>query len=312
MYQNPDNNMQVLQVNSLSKNYGANNALNDLCLTVTKGSTLGILGPNGSGKTTLLSIILGIRRASAGSFTWFNNKANELRNNQIGALVESPYLYPYLTVTDNLRITATARGLQDSAIAEVLAKVDLSRKQHARCSTLSHGMRQRLAIAQALLGSPEVLVLDEPTNGLDPMGIAEMRSIVKAQADDGKTIIMASHNLDEIQKVCNHVLIIQDGRDIAHGSVSTLLNQKLIAIIETSHTAEAELATATLTGSKIMERTKHSLKISINPTCTLNDINSALNEHNIPANRIEIRQPTLEEIFLDVVRKKHNDAQANS
>jgi ABC-2 type transport system ATP-binding protein len=187
----------VLSLNNISKSYGPIQALKNVSFEVPPGTVFGILGPNGSGKTTLLSIILDVLKANNGNFLWFGHAGSPEQRKRIGSLLETPNFYHYLSAVDNLKITQSIskRGnLQDIDIA--LKKVNLFDRRKSRFSTFSLGMKQRLAIAAALLGSPKVLVLDEPTNGLDPVGIAEIRNLIVELKNNGHTIIMASHLLD--------------------------------------------------------------------------------------------------------------------
>jgi ABC-2 type transport system ATP-binding protein len=193
--------MPVLEINNISKSYGKIQALNGVSFSVPKGSVFGILGPNGSGKTTMLSIILDVLQSDGGNYTWFGQPPSNLHRKKIGSLLETPNLYHYLTAVQNLRITKSISGRgSDIEINEVLQKVKLHERKNSRFTTYSLGMKQRLAIAGALLGNPSVLVLDEPTNGLDPVGIAEIRELIKDLAKEGHTIIMASTCLMKLKK----------------------------------------------------------------------------------------------------------------
>ena len=216
--------MSVLTVNQLHKNYGAVRALQGVSFDVPEGSVFGILGPNGSGKTTLLSIILDVLKPNAGNFLWFGQPSSPDQRRKIGSLLETPNFYHYLSAVNNLKITHRISGRGDLAdIDQVLQKVSLSQRKNSRFSTYSLGMKQRLAIAAALLGDPKVLVLDEPTNGLDPVGIAEIRQLIIALRQKGHTIIIASHLLDEVEKVCTHVAILKTGTLLASGPVDEVL-----------------------------------------------------------------------------------------
>jgi lantibiotic transport system ATP-binding protein len=215
----------VLSLQHISKSYGPVRALNDVSFDVPKGSVFGILGPNGSGKTTLLGIVMDILKASNGTFLW-NGKpgsSNEQRR-QIGTLLETPNFYHYLSGEKNLKIAAAIKERSYEDIPRVLEKVNLTQRKDSKFSTYSLGMKQRLAIASTLLGNPDILVFDEPTNGLDPAGIAEIRELMKDLNRQGKTIIMASHILDEVEKVCTHVAIIQKGVLKTVGTVHDVLN----------------------------------------------------------------------------------------
>jgi ABC-2 type transport system ATP-binding protein len=216
--------MSVLQIHNLSKSYGKIKALDNVSFDVPKGSVFGLLGPNGSGKTTLLSIILDILGSDTGSYSWFGEASTYVHRKRIGSLLETPNFYHYLSAVQNLRVThsISQRG-DEAAIDEVLKTVNLYERRNSRFSTYSLGMKQRLAIAGALLGKPSVLLLDEPTNGLDPVGIAEIRDLIKGLAAAGHTIIMASHLLDEVEKICDHVAILKYGKLIASGPVQSVL-----------------------------------------------------------------------------------------
>lgn len=222
----------VLSLNNISKSYGPIQALKNVSFEVPPGTVFGILGPNGSGKTTLLSIILDVLKANNGNFLWFGHAGSPEQRKRIGSLLETPNFYHYLSAVDNMKITQSIskRGnLQDIDIA--LKKVNLFDRRKSRFSTFSLGMKQRLAIAAALLGSPKVLVLDEPTNGLDPVGIAEIRNLIVELKNNGHTIIMASHLLDEVEKVCSHVAILKSGTLITTGDVDdVLMDEDLVEV----------------------------------------------------------------------------------
>jgi ABC-2 type transport system ATP-binding protein len=214
----------VLELEQVEKSYGKIRALKGVSLSVPEGSVFGILGPNGSGKTTLLSIILDVLKADKGEYRWFGQPGSPQIRKQIGSLLETPNFYHYLSGINNLRVTQSInqRGTVKD-IEEVLKRVKLSERRNSRFSSYSLGMKQRLAIGAALLGNPRVLVLDEPTNGLDPVGIAEMRELIKDLHRQGHTIILASHLLDEVEKVCTHVAILKTGDLVASGEVNEVL-----------------------------------------------------------------------------------------
>ncbi len=217
--------MNILSVENITKHYGAVRALQGVSFCVPRGSVYGILGPNGSGKTTLLGIVTDVLKADSGTYTLFNDTATpaaELRK-RIGTLLETPNFYHYLSAWDNLMIAAEIKGVDTADIERVLRKVGLWERRGSRFSTFSLGMKQRLGIASALLGDPQALILDEPTNGLDPEGIAEVRTLIKALGAAGHTIIMASHLLDEVEKVCTHVAILKAGRLLAAGHTDEIL-----------------------------------------------------------------------------------------
>src|SRR5215467_5290566 len=215
---------EVLSLSNISKSYGQIQALKDVSFSVPEGTVFGVLGPNGSGKTTLLSIILDVLKANRGDFLWFGQPGSKEQRKKIGSLLETPNFYHYLSAVNNLKVTQSISGRgSDEGIDEVLKKVRLYERRNSRFSTFSLGMKQRLAIAAALLGNPKVLVLDEPTNGLDPVGIAEIRQLIIELRNSGHTIIMASHLLDEVEKVCTHAAILRTGELLTTGRVEEIL-----------------------------------------------------------------------------------------
>ena len=223
---------KVLQLMAVSKSYGSVKALKEVSLTIPKGSVFGILGPNGSGKTTLMSIVLDVLGADSGTYQWFNQPPSADARKRIGSLLETPNFYHYLSAVDNLKITSAISGRgTDADIDAVLEIVKLTERKKSKFSTYSLGMKQRLAIAAALLGNPEVLLLDEPTNGLDPVGILEIRELIKRLANDGITIIIASHLLDEVEKICSHVAILKRGTLLTSGQVDEVLSNEDIVEI---------------------------------------------------------------------------------
>ncbi|TAG11415.1 MAG: ATP-binding cassette domain-containing protein [Sphingobacteriia bacterium] len=231
----------ILSINGISKAYGSIQALKNVSLEIPKGSVFGILGPNGSGKTTLMSIVLDILKADSGSYSWFNQPNHPTVRKRIGTLLETPNFYHYLSAVDNLNITNAISGRGSAAaIDEVLEIVKLTERKKSKFSAYSLGMKQRLAIGAALLGNPEILLLDEPTNGLDPVGIAEIRELIIRLAQKGITIIIASHLLDEIEKICSHVAILKRGNLLTTGTVDEVLSNEDII----------ELSAANLSGLK--------------------------------------------------------------
>ncbi len=213
----------ILSINNISKRYGKIQAVNGLSLDVKSGQIFGILGPNGSGKTTTLSIILELIKANTGSFEWFGEKPTKESRKRVGSVIESPNFFPYLSPVINLKIVADIKDFGYDDIGRVLELTGLDGRRNSRFKTFSFGMKQRLAIASALLGHPDVLILDEPTNGLDPQGIAQIRELILSIADEGTTIILASHLLDEVQKICSHVAVLDRGRKLFDGKVSEVL-----------------------------------------------------------------------------------------
>src|SRR6476659_435926 len=217
----------VLSLSGITKYYGSIRALNNVSFDVPEGSVFGILGPNGSGKTTLLSIILDVLKANNGQFLWFGHPGSPEQRKKIGSLLETPNFYHYLSAIDNLKVTQSISGRGNKiAMDDVLRKVKLYERRKSRFKTYSLGMKQRLAIAASLLGDPKVLVLDEPTNGLDPVGIAEIRELIIELRASGHTIIIASHLLDEVERVCTHVAILKTGELVTTGEVNEVMQDE--------------------------------------------------------------------------------------
>ena len=202
----------ILSIKDLNKKFGHIHAVNNLSFNIKKGNVYGILGPNGSGKSTTLGIILNVVNKTSGNFSWFNGKLSTHQAlKKVGAIIERPNFYPYMTAVQNLELVCKIKEIPTTKIEEKLKTVNLFHRKDSKFSTYSLGMKQRLAIASALLNDPEILILDEPTNGLDPQGIHEIREIIKNIASQGTTILLASHLLDEVEKVCSHVVVIREG-----------------------------------------------------------------------------------------------------
>ncbi len=214
----------ILTVNHLTKKFGYLTAVKDLSFTIEKGNVYGILGPNGSGKSTTLGIVLNVVNKTHGEFSWFNgNISTHQALKKVGAIIERPNFYPYMTAVQNLKLVCKIKEVPEAKIEEKLKLVDLLDRKNSKFQTYSLGMKQRLAIASALLNDPEILILDEPTNGLDPQGIHQIREIIKSIAAQGTTILLASHLLDEVEKVCSHVVILRKGEKLYSGRVDGML-----------------------------------------------------------------------------------------
>jgi len=213
----------ILELKNLDKKYGSVHAVNNLSFTIKKGRVYGVLGPNGSGKSTTLGIILNVVNKTSGSFSWFNGELSTHEAlKKVGAIIEHPNFYPSMSAYENLRLVCKIKGISTSKIDEKLTTVNLIERRDSKFKTFSLGMKQRLAIASALLNDPEILILDEPTNGLDPQGIHEIREIISNIASKGTTILLASHLLDEVEKVCTDVVIIRKGKKLYEGRVDEM------------------------------------------------------------------------------------------
>lgn len=213
----------ILSVNHLTKKFGYLTAVKDLSFTIEKGNVYGILGPNGSGKSTTLGIVLNVVNKTSGDFAWFGGGTSTHEAlKKVGAIIERPNFYPYMTALQNLKLVCKIKEVSEEKIEEKLELVGLLDRKNSKFKTYSLGMKQRLAIASALLNDPEILILDEPTNGLDPQGIHQIREIIKTIAAKGTTILFASHLLDEVEKVCSHVVILRKGEKLYSGRVDSL------------------------------------------------------------------------------------------
>ncbi len=215
----------ILTITNLTKKFGFLTAVKDLSFTINKGNVYGILGPNGSGKSTTLGIVLNVVNKTSGNFEWFDgNTSTHDALKKVGAIIERPNFYPYMTAYQNLKLVCKIKGVDFSKIDEKLELVKLLDRKDSKFQTFSLGMKQRLAIASALLNDPEILILDEPTNGLDPQGIHQIRSLIQLIASQGTTILLASHLLDEVEKVCTHVVILRKGEKLYSGPVDEMIS----------------------------------------------------------------------------------------
>jgi ABC-2 type transport system ATP-binding protein len=294
----------VLEINNITKHYKTVTALNNVSFSVPEGSVYGILGPNGSGKTTLLGIILDILKPSSGSFTLLGKSADADIRKQVGTLLETPNFYHYLSAEKNLRIAAHIKGKGFNEIDNVLQKVNLYQRKQSKFNTYSLGMKQRLAIASCLLGDPQVLIFDEPTNGLDPNGIAEIRELIKRLAEEGKTIIMASHLLDEVEKVCTHVAIIKNGDLLTAGSVDEVLVTDEIIEVASDDLIKLENTLQQMGGFSSIKKHNNVLQLFfVNGNANAAAINQYCFNNNIALNHLQVKKKSLETKFLELTNK---------
>ncbi len=304
--------MAVLRIDNLTKNYRKVKALDNVSFEVPPKTVFGILGPNGSGKTTLLGIVMDVIKASGGTYAWEGDglAANDLRKT-IGTLLETPNFYHYLSAEKNLRIAAMIKGRGEEDIEKVLKMVNLYERRTSKFNTYSLGMKQRLAIASSLLGNPDILVFDEPTNGLDPAGIAEIRELIKELHKSGKTIIMASHILDEVEKVCTHVAIIQKGVLKTVGSVAELMHMGGVEadaniLIEISAVDNAALKNilGQFDGILSVLEVDKDLHLVCTDKITGEGINRMCFEKGIVLNKLNVKKKSLETRFLEITGKQ--------
>lgn len=292
----------ILETVDLSKRYGSIVAADGISISIERGTAYGLLGPNGSGKTTSLGIIMSVLKPDSGSFSWFGKKAVYSTYKSIGCLLEVPNFLPYLSLYKNLEVIARIREVDLTSIDRALDETGLLKRRKSRFDTLSLGMKQRMAIASTLLGDPEVLVLDEPANGLDPEGIAEVRNLILQQRENNKTIIMASHILDEVEKVCTHVGVLKQGRVIKSGVVEDLLRLDDMIIVGTD--SPVELKKELTASGKVKSITLSGNKLEIIPAAGFDSgsINKLAYEKGIEITELRVRKSTLEEQFLELVK----------
>jgi ABC-2 type transport system ATP-binding protein len=293
----------VLDIQQISKQYGRITAVKDLSLTVGAGHVFGILGPNGSGKTTTLAIITGVISPDRGTYRWYGRSTSADTRKKIGSLIEVPNFYPYLDLTRNLAIVARIKGKPLDDIERVLKITHLWERRKSRYDTLSLGMKQRLALSAVLLGDPEVLVLDEPANGLDPEGIAEVREIIKREAEKQKTIILASHILDEVEKVCTHVAVLKKGKSIAQGRVHELLAADDPVVVECDEPEKLKTSLVRAGMTTSVEKEGNRLVLILKPEYGAREVNEFAHQQGIVLTHLETRKKSLESQFLELVKQ---------
>jgi ABC-2 type transport system ATP-binding protein len=297
----------ILTINNLTKKFDYLTAVKNVSFTIEKGNVYGILGPNGSGKSTTLGIILNVVNKTDGDYYWFDGKTSTHEAlKKVGAIIERPNFYPYMTAAQNLKLVCKIKEVPETKIDEKLQLVGLLERKHSKFGTYSLGMKQRLAIASALLNDPEILILDEPTNGLDPQGIHQIRELIKTIAANGTTILLASHLLDEVEKVCSHVVILRKGEKLYSGSVHEMTashgffelkcnnNEKLIAILKQHNTfgvvkTEGELVT-----------------VFLNEPMDAAELNTLMHHNGIVLAHLVKRKESLEEQFLNLTQNQLN------
>lgn len=296
--------MSVLSIKNLNKSYGKIQALNNLNLEIEAGNVYGILGPNGSGKTTTLGIILGILAQDSGSFEWFGGQYGEHHRLKIGSILETPNFYPYLNAEENLKIVARIKGAKQRNFDELLEKVNLSQRKKSKFRTYSLGMKQRLAIAATLVGDPEVLIFDEPTNGLDPQGIAEVRSILSDVANSGRTVIMASHLLDEVEKICSHVAIIKKGNLLKTGPVGALLSNDTAVQIAAENKEQLLAMLQGLPYIKNISSRNNIVECMMDSERSITELSAAAFKDELLLTHLVCRKQSLEEEFLEITKQQ--------
>ena len=298
---------KILTVNNLTKKFGYLTAVKDLSFTIEKGNVYGILGPNGSGKSTTLGVVLNVVNRTNGTFSWFDgNISTHEALKKVGAIIERPNFYPYMTAVQNLKLVCKIKEVSEGKIEEKLELVGLLDRKNSKFHTYSLGMKQRLAIASALLNDPEILILDEPTNGLDPQGIHQIREIIKKVASEGTTILLASHLLDEVEKVCSHVVILRKGEKLYSGRVDNMLASYGFFELKTENTdvlkayleKNVSFSEVKVDDGVVTAILKEEMKAS--------DLNKELFTQGIVLSHLVKRKESLEEQFLTLTRNQTN------
>ena len=293
----------ILKVESLDKKYGNFHAVKGISFEVKQGQVFGILGPNGSGKTTTLAMLLGVLQPNFGKYVWFDNGDKVENRFRIGSLLETPNFYPYLTAIDNLRIVGLIKRIDklEERIEYVLKVVALDNRPKTKFKQYSLGMKQRLAIAAALLSDPEVLVLDEPTNGLDPVGIVEVRRLIKELAAGGKTIVIASHILDEMEKLCSDLIIMHNGVIKYSGTLTELMQSKPHIVL---HSSEIQKITQIIEQDIETIVNQEGNMIEFISLKSSKEINKKLAEQGIYLDQLYSKTQTLEKEFLEILKNE--------
>jgi ABC-2 type transport system ATP-binding protein len=272
---------------------------------INKGNVYGILGPNGSGKSTTLGIVLNVVNKTSGDFEWFEGElSTHDALKKVGAIIERPNFYPYMTAKENLELVCKIKGTPFEKVDEKLNLVGLLDRKNDKFKTFSLGMKQRLAIASALLNDPEILILDEPTNGLDPQGIRQIRDIIRVIASEGTTILLASHLLDEVEKVCSHVVVLQKGVMLYQGTVHDMIENNSFFELKSNNLEQLKLA---LQNHNSIEKTieeEGKLLVYLKQDIPAQELNSYLFEQKIVLEHLVKRKNSLEEQFLELTNNK--------
>jgi ABC-2 type transport system ATP-binding protein len=294
----------ILSIKNLNKRYGSLQALRNVSFEIKKGNVYGILGPNGSGKSTTLGIVLNVVNKTSGEYSWFEGKMQTHEALQkVGAIIERPNFYPYMTAEQNLKLVCKIKNISYTKIQEKLNLVDLEERKNSKFSTFSLGMKQRLAIASALLNDPEILILDEPTNGLDPQGIHQIRDIIKQIAAQGTTILLASHLLDEVEKVCSHVLVLRKGTVLYSGTVDGMSANQSFFELQADDTEKLIQLLKTHPAVDNVKQQEQKVFVYLKSPLEAASLNKFLFENNLNLSHLVKRKHSLEEQFLELTKK---------
>ena len=295
----------ILSIKNLIKRYGALQALKNVSFDIHKGNVYGILGPNGSGKSTTLGIVLNVVNKTSGKYSWFGGTMETHQAlKKVGAIIERPNFYPYMTGKENLELVCKIKGINYAKVNEKLELVGLTHRQNSKFSTFSLGMKQRLAIASALLNDPEILILDEPTNGLDPQGIHQIRDIIKQIATKGTTILLASHLLDEVEKVCTHVLVLRKGEILYTGLVDGMSANEGFFELQADDMEHLIVVVKMHPTVKNVVKEDGKVLVYLKDNLEARELNRFLFEKNVVLNHLVKRKNSLEEQFLELTKNQ--------
>jgi ABC-2 type transport system ATP-binding protein len=295
----------ILSIKNLNKRFGSLQAVKNVSLEIQKGNVYGILGPNGSGKSTTLGIVLNVVNKTSGEYSWFGGtmQTHEALK-KVGAIIERPNFYPYMTAKENLELVCKIKGINTIKVHEKLELVGLLDRENSKFSTFSLGMKQRLAIASALLNDPEILILDEPTNGLDPQGIHQIRDIIKLIASQGTTILLASHLLDEVEKVCTHVLVLRKGEILYSGRVDGMSSNEGFFELQCDDNSNLKLVLSQHAAVDKIAEENGKVLVYLKSSLEASELNRFLFEKNISLNHLVKRKNSLEEQFLELTKNR--------
>lgn len=278
-------------------------AVKNVSFEIKKGNVYGILGPNGSGKSTTLGIVLNVVNKTSGDFEWFGGKvATHDALKKVGAIIERPNFYPYMSAKENLELVCKIKGTSFAKVEEKLELVGLLDRKNDKFKTFSLGMKQRLAIASALLNDPEILILDEPTNGLDPQGIRQIRDIIRIIASQGTTILLASHLLDEVEKVCSHVVVLQKGVMLYQGSVHNMIENNSFFELQSNDNEQLKLALQNHASVEKIVEEEGKILVYLKQEISAKELNAYLFEQKIVLEHLVKRKNSLEEQFLELTK----------
>lgn len=289
----------ILKISNLHKKFRKVHAVNNVSLEIKKGNVYGILGPNGSGKSTTLGIVLNVVNKTSGDFEWFDGShSTHDALKKVGAIIERPNFYPYMTAEENLKLVCKIKNIPFDKVNEKLELVGLFDRKDSKFKTFSLGMKQRLAIASALLNDPEILILDEPTNGLDPQGIRQIRDLIKIIANQGTTILLASHLLDEVEKVCSHVIVLRYGVTLYQGTVDGMLANEGFFELQANNFDDMIQAVSQHPSVDKIEIQDGKALVYLKATLEAGELNQYLFNKNIVLTHLLKRRTSLEEQFL--------------